>query len=78
MIETKIDLKTFRGEVKSWLVENYPESLRKPVKSYNDLYWGGRNQDDVDKDLLQWFSTCYEKGWVVPHWEKKYGGVDSH
>jgi len=74
MIETKKDLKTFRNEVATWLKENYPASLCEPPKSYEDVYWGGRNQENVPDDLLQWFKRCYDKGWVVPHWEKKYGG----
>lgn len=74
MIATKTDLKTFRKEVSTWLKENYPASLYEPPKSYEDVYWGGRNQEIVSNDLLLWFKRCYDKGWVVPHWEKKYGG----
>ena len=74
MIATKTDVKTFRGEVTTWLEENYPASLRQPISSYKDFFWGGRNQEDVTDDLKLWFNRCYEKGWVVPHWEKKYGG----
>lgn len=68
------DLNAFRTEVASWLKENYPPSLSGPPKNYDDIFWGGRNQERVSEDLALWFSRCYEKGWVVPHWDKKYGG----
>jgi len=74
MNTTDTTIQEFRGEVASWLEENYPSSLRKPIKSYEDIYWGGRKRDEADEDLIQWFNACYEKGWVVPHWDKKYGG----
>lgn len=69
-----MELKSFRAEVSFWIEENYPTSLRGPVKDYSDLFWGGRNQEGVSPDLLKWFNSCYDKGWIVPHWEKKYGG----
>ena len=74
MTQTKRDLKSFRQEVTMWLEESYPKNLRKPISSYTDLYWGGRKRNEADEELIQWFNTCYEKGWVVPHWDKKYGG----
>lgn len=68
------DINVFRTEVAGWLKENYPESLSEPPKNYDDIFWGGQNQEGVSEDLLLWFNRCYEKGWVVPHWDKKYGG----
>jgi len=64
MIATKTDLKTFRKEAAIWIKENYPASLYGAPKSYEDIYWGGRNQENVDGDLLLWFNRCYEKGWA--------------
>ena len=74
MIATKTDLKTFRKEAAAWIKINYPASLAEPPKSYEEVYWGGRNQENVAENLLLWFNRCYKKGWVVPHWDKKYGG----
>lgn len=74
MIETKKDLKAFRKEVATWIEENCPPSMREPVINYKDLYWGGKRQEGVTEGHLTWFNRCYEKGWIVPTWDKKYGG----
>lgn len=66
--------RTFREEVASWLLENCPDSMREPVTSHEQVYWGGRNRDQATEDQRLWFDRCYEKGWVVPYWDQKYGG----
>lgn len=73
MIDTSIDLKTFRKETAEWIDANCPESMRQPITSISDFYWGGRNAKPTEDQLL-WFNRCHEKGWIVPYWEKKYGG----
>ncbi len=74
MTDTQTDLKTFRKEIAAWLEENCPASMREPIKSADDFYWGGRNKDKATVDQRLWFDRCYEKGLIVPQWEKKYGG----
>ena len=72
---TATDLKTFRAETRAWLEANYPESLRRPVKSIEkEIYWGGRNPYFHTPDTKLWFERMYEKGWAVPHWPVEYGG----
>lgn len=71
---TQKDYDTFRKETRAWLDANCPESMRQPVKSTNDLYWGGRDTSNASKDQKIWFERMLEKRWVVPYWEEKYGG----
>ena len=72
---TATDLKTFRAETRTWLEANYPESLRRPVKSIEkEIYWGGRTPYFHTPDTKLWFERMYEKGWAVPHWPTEYGG----
>ena len=71
---TKIDLGNFRTETRAWLEENCPMSMRKPVKGSGDMYWGGRNAKFTNEDQKIWFEKMLEKKWIVPYWEKKYGG----
>ena len=71
---TKVDLGDFRLETRAWLEENCPESMRQPVKSTSDMYWGGRNAKFSSKDQRTWFEKMLKKKWIVPYWEKKYGG----
>ena len=74
MTETTTDITAFRAEVSEWLEANCPLSMRQPVKSADDFYWGGRNRDAEPADKKLWFNRMLEKGWVVPQWDRKYGG----
>ena len=75
-METKTDvsLSNFRTETRAWLELNCPESMRQPIKDPSDLYWGGRNAKFKSEDQRLWFERMFEKKWVVPYWETKYGG----
>ncbi|MDF1865897.1 MAG: acyl-CoA dehydrogenase family protein [Saprospiraceae bacterium] len=72
--EMPTPIETFRMEVRNWLEANCPTSMRQPIKSEKDLYWGGRNGTFANEDQKAWFEAMYEKGWIVPHWPKEYGG----
>ncbi len=71
MIETLEDFKT---ETRAWLEENCPMSMRKPVKSGEEIYWGGRNAKFDSQDQQIWFERMADKGWTAPTWPKEYGG----
>ena len=74
-METIIDhLTEFRKETRAWLEENCPVSMRGQTKDIAELYWGGRNSDFTSEDQKIWFKRMYDKGWIVPYWDKKYGG----
>ena len=68
------ELEAFRHDVRSWLSENCPKSMRQPVKSFEDFYSGGRDPEIVNPDQKVWCDRMAEKGWTVPHWPQEYGG----
>ena len=67
-------LTEFRKETSAWLEENCPVSMRGQTKDIAELYWGGRNSDFTSEDQKIWFKRMHDKGWIVPYWDKKYGG----
>ena len=68
------DTSTFKSEVRDWLEANCPQSIRQPVKKFEDYYWGGRKSTFSSDDQKLWFEKMREKNWTVPHWPKEYGG----
>lgn len=68
------DLDTFRFETRAWLEENCPPSMREPVRSDEDVCWGGRNYEPANPEQKQWLDRMAARGWTVPDWPKEYGG----
>ena len=68
------DLNQFRQDTRAWLQENCPVSMRTPVKSFDDLYSGGRNPETSHPDQSIWCDRMAARGWTVPQWPKEYGG----
>ena len=68
------DLDQFRQETRAWLEENCPESMRQPVKGFDDVYSGGRNPEYEHPDEKLWCERMAERGWTVPQWPREYGG----
>jgi alkylation response protein AidB-like acyl-CoA dehydrogenase len=66
-------MERFREEVRSWLAENCPESMRTPMPEAETV-WGGRKQQFVNPDARLWLERMAEKGWTCPTWPKEYGG----
>ena len=66
-------MEAFRKEVRAWLKDNYPASMRGAV-SEQDIVWGGRNPTFPDEDAKNWLVAMGEKGWTCPTWPKEYGG----
>ncbi|MCA9688254.1 MAG: acyl-CoA dehydrogenase family protein, partial [Myxococcales bacterium] len=65
----------FRGEVRAWLEENAPASLRGQIdESGITGYWGGRRREGVSKDTLLWLERMAARGWTAPTWPREYGG----
>lgn len=72
--ENSTSLENFRTEVADWLENNCPQSMRQPLKSDSDYFWGGRNPTFSSEDQKTWFEAMKSKNWIVPHWPKEYGG----
>jgi hypothetical protein len=53
----------FRSEVRTWLEANLPLALR------------GRTARPPPAELMPWYQTLSRKGWIAPHWPKRYGGM---
>jgi alkylation response protein AidB-like acyl-CoA dehydrogenase len=68
------DLDTFRSETRAWLAENCPPEMRKPVRSEDDVCWGGRQFKPSNPAQKEWLDKMAAKGWTVPDWPKAYGG----
>ena len=68
------DLTAFRQEIRDWLNDNCPESMRTPVTQEEQI-WGGRNLRFPTEDAKLWFDRCVEKGYCVPDWPEEYGGA---
>lgn len=68
------DLTQFREETRAWLEANCPPEMRQPVKSEEDVCWGGRNfkfQSDAQK---RWLEVMAQRGWTTPDWPREVGG----
>ena len=66
------EIETFRKEVREWLQENCPESLRKrwpdPFAKFSVL------RKLRTGDSARWLEAMIKKGWTAPTWPVEYGG----
>ena len=64
------DLEAFRGEVRTWVAENFPAALKgKP----NPMAREERGSDHTPEQEA-WRKAVGSKGWGTPTWPKEYGG----
>ena len=56
----------FRDEVRSFIADNYPASLRGKQDEGDEL---------AKEDFLSWHKVLAKKGWVAPAWPVEYGGT---
>lgn len=59
----------FRLEVRAWIEANLPEDW-KVTNPRND-------RDARDRIDQAWDRRLYQKGWAMPSWPKRYGGMDA-
>src|SRR5262249_21467857 len=64
-----------REEIRRWLEENCPASLRRPYRSEEEWVWGGRKTPVADPDARAWLARMAERGWTAPTWPVEYGGA---
>ncbi len=67
------ELQAFRNEVRAWLEENCPASMRTPTPE-DEIIWGGRRERYTNPDSKLWLERMAERGWTAPRWPRQYGG----
>lgn len=60
----------FRQEVRSWLEQNFPPSL----KGMDNALASVEGPTEETPEMTAWRKAIGEKGWGVPTWSKEYGG----
>ena len=68
-------LEQFREEVRAWLEENCPATMRAPMVGDEDVCWGGRKIVYQSDEQRLWLERMAQKGWTVPQWPREYGGA---
>ncbi|TNF26947.1 MAG: acyl-CoA dehydrogenase [Deltaproteobacteria bacterium] len=68
------DLDGFRAEVRAWLEEHAPISLRGRPGDIFHGHWGGRRGGFESPDHERWLRLMVERGWTAPTWPTEYGG----
>ena len=69
------DVEAFRAEIRAWLEANCPAEMRAPVRTEDDVCWGGREVKFKSDAQRQWLERCAAKGYTVPDWPREYGGA---
>ena len=67
------DTESFRQEVRQWLEQNCPPSMRTPIVP-DEMVWGGSRVQFRSEDQRLWFERMRERGWFAPGWPRAYGG----
>ena len=63
----------FRREVRSWLEENCPLTMRTPARE-DEVVGGGSKQVYRNEDSRLWLERMAGRGWTAPMWPREYGG----
>ena len=64
----------FRTQVRQWLEDNCPPSMRTPMPE-GEYPWGGRDPEFPNPDTKLWLERMAARGWTAPMWPKAYGGA---
>src|SRR6185437_3514014 len=68
------DLEAFRQEVRAWIEQSCPPSMRSPGTD-DEQVWGGRHAVFPHPDSKLWLTRMVERGFIAPTWPKEYGGA---
>jgi alkylation response protein AidB-like acyl-CoA dehydrogenase len=65
----------FREEIRAWLIEMCPASMRVPASSEAEEVWGGRRAVWPSADARLWLERMAARGLTAPTWPREYGGA---
>ncbi len=64
---------SFREQVRDWLEDNCPPTIRRPGGP-NEGNGGGRRATYPNPEVKLWLDRMAERGWTAPMWPREYGG----
>ncbi len=70
MADAQPEIEEFRTEVRAWLAENFPPSL----KGRGAVIAGAETIGPEHSEILAWGKRLGAKGWATPTWPAEYGG----
>ncbi|HKI73758.1 MAG TPA: acyl-CoA dehydrogenase family protein, partial [Pseudomonadales bacterium] len=70
MTAAKDDLDAFRAEVRDWLAQNFPPSLKGKGMTMMNM----EEDTPLSADALAWRKALAGKGYGTPTWPTEYGG----
>jgi alkylation response protein AidB-like acyl-CoA dehydrogenase len=68
------ELALFRAQLREWLEENCPPTLRVPGSEVR-IAWGGGNRAGQSADALHWMEAMASRGFIAARWPRHYGGA---
>ncbi|MBK80723.1 MAG: acyl-CoA dehydrogenase [Gammaproteobacteria bacterium] len=68
------DLNAFRAEIRDWLEDACPPTMRTPMVA-DETPGGGRRASFKNPETKVWMERMAERGFTVPTWPKQYGGA---
>lgn len=68
------ELDAFRLEMRGWLEENCPASMRTPMPQ-DEMPSGGKKTQYKNPDTKRWMDLCSAKGLTAPTWPVEFGGA---
>ncbi len=69
------DLDGFRSDLRIWLEDNCPPTMRDGARDETSICWGGENWVFASAAQEAWLNACASQGYTVPTWPKAYGGA---
>lgn len=73
-IDSGSTMTDFRTEVRAWLEENCPPTMRTPMPA-DEYPGGGRNATWKNPESKLWLDRMAERGYTAPTWPREYGGA---
>ncbi|MEO7338547.1 MAG: acyl-CoA dehydrogenase, partial [Caldimonas sp.] len=73
-MDETVELSEFRASTRSWLEAHCPAEMRRPMRTEDDVCWGGRSPAFASAAQRLWLERMGARGWTVPTWPVEYGG----